>query len=66
MLSSSLCRGEGCPEICPSVWQPLCAGVGGVETRTFSNMCQMVAHNCNQEAALVKIKDGVCDKDIQT
>nr|CAD7203159.1 unnamed protein product [Timema douglasi] len=42
--------GEGCPEICPSLWQPLCAGVGGVETRTFSNMCQMAVHNCNQEA----------------
>nr|CAD7411531.1 unnamed protein product [Timema poppensis] len=48
--TGSLCRGEGCPEICPSLWQPLCAGVGGVETRTFSNMCQMAVHNCNQEA----------------
>ncbi|CAD7081206.1 unnamed protein product [Hermetia illucens] len=50
---------RGCSNICPAVYQPVCARVGRT-LRTFSNNCALSAYNCSNRPGAVFVRNGAC------
>ena len=48
---------EGCPEICPMIYMPVC----GTDSVTYSNDCELGVAACNQPG-IEKKHDGECRK----
>lgn len=52
-LSVNLILADDCPEACPAVHQPLCAGLEDNENpnewKQFENQCELAVYNCNNK-----------------
>jgi len=56
-LAKSLPYRPGCPEVCPSNYDPVC----GVDGYTYSNECQLEVASCNSPIPISIVSQGECD-----
>ena len=54
---STICE---CPEICTSLYQPIC----GSDNETYSNLCEMMVTSCTKQELITKDYDGECSMPI--
>ncbi|GAB0093002.1 vasotab-like [Sergentomyia squamirostris] len=48
-----------CPTICPAIYLPICADVGGKQ-QTFGSECEMRSYNCNEAVQATQLYQGEC------
>ena len=54
---STICE---CPEICTSLYQPIC----GSDNEKYSNLCEMMVTSCTKQELITKDYDGECSMPI--
>ncbi|EZF23401.1 hypothetical protein H112_03848 [Trichophyton rubrum D6] len=54
-------RNDGCSTICTAEFKPVCGQGSDGTSKTFSNLCQLKAANCDKSSSsFVLLREGEC------